>query len=286
MGFSFEIYGRKERKDRMKKFRKEDVVPIIWACSENRLFGGAAELTYYLVFAFFPMIMFFTALLSFFQNTEETIQQFLSFLPLELQAFLTDYSTYIYGLPGLLPLLLGAGMMLYSFTRALHVLGFHICRIYGRTRWRRTWRAVIRSAFFTLFFITLILLNFILIAFGRFFLILLDRYTAFSEGWLLLFEIGRFAIPMILGFFFILNLYERVPGGAYSFWDALPGTLFSLIAWGIASVSFSFYADRFARYSLLYGSISSVILLFIWLDLTSFLLLFGAQLNAYLRQKG
>ena len=50
-----------------------------------------------------------------------------------------------------------------------------------------------------------------------------------------------------------------------------------LISWGYAV-----YVNDFANYSVLYGSIGTVIVLLIWLNLTALVLIMGAELNGTL----
>ena len=57
------------------------------------------------------------------------------------------------------------------------------------------------------------------------------------------------------------------------------GAVFALVAWVLVSWCFSFYVDNMARYSVLYGSLATVIVLMIWLYLVSIILLMGPQLN-------
>ncbi len=269
------------RKQGLKKIKK-----LIELCFLNRLWGSAAELTYYLLFAFFPFLMFLVGAFSLIGGEEGSlIQQMAQWLPEQIQSLLSEYSIYLYSMPGSMPLFLGGAMTLYSLTRAFHVLGFHIRRIYGRTRRRKLWHDFRQSGIFTLVFMVLILLNFGLIVCGRFFLTLLERFTSITQGLLTVMEVGRFAVPMALGFFFVLHLYHFLPGGEFKLRQALPGTVFCMLAWGGATILFSFYMDRIARYSLLYGSVSAAVMLVVWLNLTSVLLLFGAQINVFLLPK-
>ena len=59
----------------------------------------------------------------------------------------------------------------------------------------------------------------------------------------------------------------------------LPGVLFSTIAWLIISAGFSYFVTRFNTYNATYGSLSAVIILLIWLWLTAFVVIMGAELN-------
>ena len=61
-----------------------------------------------------------------------------------------------------------------------------------------------------------------------------------------------------------------------------PGTLAALAAWLFISWVYAMYVNNFANYSVLYGSIGTVIVLLIWLNLTAVTLIMGAELNGTL----
>lgn len=61
-----------------------------------------------------------------------------------------------------------------------------------------------------------------------------------------------------------------------------PGAVVAVVSWTIVSVAFSYYVANFGNYNQVYGSIGAVIAMLIWLWLTSFLILYGAALNAQL----
>jgi membrane protein len=58
------------------------------------------------------------------------------------------------------------------------------------------------------------------------------------------------------------------------------GAVLAVVSWGIVSVGFSYYVSNFGNYNQVYGSIGAVIAMLIWLWITSFLVLFGASINA------
>jgi membrane protein len=60
----------------------------------------------------------------------------------------------------------------------------------------------------------------------------------------------------------------------------LTGALVATFLWLIASWGFSFFISNFANYGEIYGSISAVVVLMLWLYLTSFIILLGAELNS------
>lgn len=58
------------------------------------------------------------------------------------------------------------------------------------------------------------------------------------------------------------------------------GAAVATFLWLILSLGFSFYVSNFGNYGEMYGSISAVVILMLWLFLTSFIILLGAELNS------
>ena len=52
-----------------------------------------------------------------------------------------------------------------------------------------------------------------------------------------------------------------------------------------ATLGFGFYVSNFGSYNATYGSLGAVIVLLTWLNLSAFILLFGAELNAELEHQ-
>ena len=59
-----------------------------------------------------------------------------------------------------------------------------------------------------------------------------------------------------------------------------PGALIATMLWILGSVAFSLYVNFFASYNKTYGALASVIVLMLWLYLTSYIVLLGAEINA------
>lgn len=64
-----------------------------------------------------------------------------------------------------------------------------------------------------------------------------------------------------------------------------PGAIFSVVFWVILSVGFSYYVANFGNYNQVYGSIGAVIAMLVWLWISSFIVLFGAALNAQIEMR-
>ena len=58
------------------------------------------------------------------------------------------------------------------------------------------------------------------------------------------------------------------------------GAIVATVLWVVASVAFSLYVSNFGSYNKTYGALAGVIVLMLWLYLTSYLVLLGAEINA------
>jgi membrane protein len=90
----------------------------------------------------------------------------------------------------------------------------------------------------------------------------------------------------MLGGFLILALamlYRFGPSREVARWRWItPGSAFVAVVWIAASVLFSFYVANFSTYNVTYGSLGAVVAAMMWLYISAFVVLIGAELNAEL----
>jgi len=67
--------------------------------------------------------------------------------------------------------------------------------------------------------------------------------------------------------------------------DQIPGALFTSLCWMLASKIFSFYINYFWKSSVIYGSLTAVILISFWVYLLMSILFLGAALNRALEEQ-
>lgn len=104
---------------------------------------------------------------------------------------------------------------------------------------------------------------------------------AFFQHWINFSDL--IALPVI--FVLILLIYTFVPGGKRPLRSQLPGAAFATIGWVLFSNLFSYYIVHFWKLSYIYGSLTAIILMILWLDIIINLLFLGAALNAAMLRK-
>lgn len=93
-------------------------------------------------------------------------------------------------------------------------------------------------------------------------------------------------IPLVSSFLLFLALFQWVPTKLVRWRAALPGAGLAALAWELAKSLFSWYlASGLASYTIIYGSLSSVIVLLFWIYISATIALFGAHLTAAMDEK-
>jgi membrane protein len=88
---------------------------------------------------------------------------------------------------------------------------------------------------------------------------------------------------MLLG---LAVLYRYAPDRDRAKWSWVsPGALFASVAWIIASLLFSFYAANFGSYNETYGALGGVVVVILWLYLSSLVVILGAEINCELERQ-
>lgn len=92
---------------------------------------------------------------------------------------------------------------------------------------------------------------------------------------------GRWILLAVIVVWFLGMVYKHAPNKTTPHFKwVFPGAILATLLWLIASWGFSFYVKNFGSYGEVYGSISAVVVLLLWLFITSFIILLGAELNS------
>jgi membrane protein len=94
-------------------------------------------------------------------------------------------------------------------------------------------------------------------------------------------SIARWVVLALLVLVALAVVYRLAPDRASPRWRWVSwGAVVALVVWLLGSVGFSWYVDNFGKYNQTYGALAAVIVLLLWLFLSAFAVLLGAELDA------
>jgi membrane protein len=99
-------------------------------------------------------------------------------------------------------------------------------------------------------------------------------------------SIGRWVILAVVVLASLAVLYRNAPDRANPRWRWVSwGTVVALVLWLLGSIGFSWYVDNFGNYNQTYGALAAVIILLLWLFLSAFAVLLGAEFDAEIERQ-
>ena len=242
----------------------------------------SAALAFYLIFALFPALILISMLLGIFHlDLEETLADLSNLLPREvlwiLQSFLRSAAR-----PGVKLVASSLALSLYFPTRAANSLMYSVRKAYHLGAAHAPLVQGVKTFLYTIVLLAAVAVTVVLMTVS-------NRILAFAvenlglpafaaELWAGL----RFPLSTVTAYFAIYLLYALAQDGARNWRDLWPGAMGALGGWLAGSWGYALYVNHVARYSLLFGSIGTVVVLLIWLKLTATVLIMGAELNGAL----
>lgn len=96
----------------------------------------------------------------------------------------------------------------------------------------------------------------------------------------------RWPLLLLVGMSAIAAMYRYGPARAKAQWRWISwGAGGATVLWVIASTLFSLYVSKFGNFNETYGSLGAVVVLMLWLYLTAFLIIMGAEVDAELEHQ-
>ena len=251
---------------------------------EDEVTAIGAQLTYFLILSIFPFLIFFLNLLSYTSIAkEEILDNLLIVLPLETQILFKNIVIEIVGASS--ETLLSLGIILTIWTGSLGITAIirAINKSYNVKKKRPYWRLKGIAILFTIALAILLIIVLAMLVFGE----IIGRriFTWFGATHIFyhIWEFLRITIPLISMVIIFALLYKLSPtpeeGLNIKLSQTLPGAIFTATGWVIASMIFSFYVNNFGNYSKTYGSLGGIIVLLIWLYMTSIMIVLGGEIN-------
>ncbi|MCJ7522310.1 MAG: YihY/virulence factor BrkB family protein [Dehalococcoidia bacterium] len=252
------------------------IVRVIHELGEDDASHMAAGVAYYAVLSLFPLVLGLIAILGIFLPAETIQEHLFEFFERNLPGA-TDVLEQniedvirLRGAIGAISLLL----LLWSASTMFGAISRTINRAWDVHKDRPFHIRKLRDLFMA-------------IGVGALFLLSVGATSIFSilQAWDLPFvgiaaDSGARVLGFIISLCIFLILYKFIPN-TKTYWRYVwPGAVLAAILFEIGKSLFVFYIDRFATYESVYGGVASMIILLIWIYISAFILILGAEISA------
>lgn len=254
--------------------------------NNDRMFGRAAELSYYFLLALFPLLIFLTSIMGLVlgsgSGTRHALFDYLArIMPPSAYQLISETMYEVSASSGggkisfgLLAALWAASYGMGAITESLNIA-------YDVKESRPWWKARLVAIGLTVALSVLIIGALVLVVFGG--RIGEGLATAYGFGPAFAFTWKIVQWPVVLAFMILAFalLYYFGPALREQEWHWLtPGAAIGVALWLLVSVAFRIYLHFFDSYSATYGSLGAVIILMLWLYLTGAAVLIGGEVNS------
>lgn len=243
----------------------------------------SAALTYYLLFAIFPLLIFVSTLLGVLELDIASITAVLApILPSDVVDIIRTYLEYVAANQSRQLLWFSLVFSIWFPMRSTGCLMHSLRKAFGRSAPENILLGQLHTLLFTIWMIFVIGLTLALVVVGRRALYFLSGFLPLSETFISVWGYLRFIILGLVMAISLGILYQLALGQRRPLREVLPGVGSSLAAWLLLSMAFSYYVENVARYAQLYGSIATIVVVLLWLYMSGQVLILGAELSASL----
>lgn len=238
--------------------------------------SGAAFFTF---LSLIPFLILLCSLLPYTPLTKSDLFYAVSFMPSTLVPYLVGMIESVYGSTiGIISI--SALVTVWSAAKGILSLMKGLNAVNGTVETRGYFLQRLVASFYTLIMLALILGSLLILVFGNVIMVFFCRMFPLWEDMMKIFVIFRPVLMWGLLTFFFVILYAYVPSGKRSLKCQMPGAIFCALSWNVFSFGFSVYIDHFNGLSI-YGSLTAIAVVMIWLYFCMYLLLAGAHLNHF-----
>ena len=251
---------------------------------EVNISAHASSAAFFLFLSIIPVIIIVCALLQHAPNVQIEIWSYLSemVIPKTVFDFLMDIVNAYQG-NSMTLVSVSAIITAWSASKGMLALIRGMNAVYELQESRNYIMLRLRALVYTVFFMIAILLSIVLLVFGNAVVALLADILIVGEIWRWLQSLRHLIVAVFLAVVFC-SLYCLLPNNRMPWREQLPGAFVAAVFWIVYSFFFSIYIDYFNGFSM-YGSLTTVIIVMIWLYFCMYIFFCGVVINRLLCEK-
>ena len=256
---------------------------LIHKLREDDIFASAAQLSYYIILAFFPFLIFVITLIGYLNlDSSEVINSLRALLPESVHTLIVSTVTQIIDVRNgdllwlsILSVIIAAST---GFRGVIKAINKSYC-----VKENRLYPVVwIISVLSTIALTTAIAISLCLLVFGEAIGSFLAYKIRFGEVFFTIWTNIRYIISIPLIMFFFAAIYKFAPAYKPRWKDVYIGSIVSTVSWIAVCSVFTKFVNNANKLTMLYGGLSAMFALILWIYLTSFVFILGMEINSVL----
>jgi len=253
---------------------------------EDRVFGRAAELSYYFLLALFPFLIFLTSIIGFVlgsgTGTRHMLFNYLArIMPPSAFQLIDNTMWEVSSSSGGGKLSFGILAALWAASNGLGAITESLNTAYDLTESRPWWKQRLTAISLTMALSVLIILALVLVVAGGRISAGLAAVYGLGDAFPLAWRIIQWPVVLVCMILAFALIYYFAPDSREQAWKWLtPGAAVGVALWLLVSIAFRVYLHFFNSYNATYGSLGAVIILMLWLYFTGAAVLIGGEVNS------
>ena len=251
---------------------------------QDEVLTRSAALSYYFVFALFPMLFFLITMMGFLAQSGNLQNNLFSYaervLPPDAFSLLQKTLKEIAKQASGLKLAFGLMLALWSASGGVSSIMDALNRCYHVKDSRSYIKQKVISLWLTIAISALVIIALVVILYGGDIANFVGSHTGLSGVTIRIWQVAQWVLAFFLVVLSFALLYYWGPDVEQQWRWITPGSLVGVIAWIVASVGFRIYLHFFNSFSKTYGSVGAVIVLLLWLYISGLAILFGGEINS------
>lgn len=251
--------------------------------TEDHIPAYAAQTAFFIVLSFFPFAtLLLIALAQFPVARSSIINMIVGIMPKELDNYVRIIISDIFLNKSSAITILTVIVALWSAAKGIQAMTLGLNQIYRVDRKKNFFIIRIFSAFYTLILMLILVIGMVLFVFGKNLVLQgIDKLPSKQHIWTMLYGLRHF-VSIIILFLFLLLVYFQLPNRKGRLKNEIVGAFLASIGWVSMTKTFSFYITNSVDSSYMYGSLTSILLIVLWMYFTMQILFWGAEINYFM----
>ncbi len=248
--------------------------------SENHVSAYASSAAFFIFISMIPCIMLLLSMIPYTPiSKSDLLRVTVDILPDSMDSMAINMIDELYG-RSIAFISLSAVAMMWSAAKGMLAIIRGLNTVYEIKETRGYVILRIRAAIYTVGMIAMLVVCLVVMVFGNTLNEFLFRKFPYILRISKVIVNFKFLLTLAILIFILVLLYKWIPNRKASLVSQVPGALFTGVIWVVFSFFFSIYIENFHGLSM-YGSLTTVIVIMLWLYICMSILFLGAQMNAY-----